>query len=155
MAVNETATEQTPREKAQEILEREVKIIRGIITGHEKHFDALVLAIESFGNDPGTMFDLRSIYAGVTIPTKDINTTLKDIHHRMRTAGWKASWTFSKEYLSWFWRKDDTPLDGPTIRFGLNLADNATCRKVQVGIEKVPIYEIQCEKGEIEEPSDE
>ena len=154
MAVNETATEQTPREKAQEIFEREVKMIRGIITGHEKHFDALVLAIEIFGNDPGTIFSLTSIHAGVIVPTKDINTTLKDIHHRMRTAGWQASFPFGKEYLSWFWRKDDTPLDSPTIRFVLKLADNATCRKVQVGIEKVPIYEIQCEKGEIKEPGD-
>ena len=150
-----TATEQTPYEKAQEILDREVKIVRYTIAGHEKHLDALALIIEIFRNDLVVFFGLESSYAVAVITTEDINGTLESIHHRMRRAGWKPSSPFNKERLSWHWRENGTLEDSPVIRFALLLADNATCRKVQVGTREVPVWEIQCEKGEIEEPGNE
>ena len=152
--MSNTATEQTPREKAQGILEREIKIIRHYIAGHEKHLDALTLIIEMFRNDPVVFFGLESSYAVAVITTEDINGTLKSVHHRMRRAGWVPSSPFNKEDLSWHWRENGTPEDSPVIRFALLLTDNATCRKVQVGTREFPIWEIQCEKGEIEEPGD-
>ena len=155
MAVNETATEQTPREKAQEILDRQVKWRMDEIAAHSKHFDALILAIQVFGSDSDVSFNLGADEATVRFIVKDINTTLKSIHHQMRSIGWKAVSPFCKDYISWYWREDGKPMGSPEIVFRLDLADNATCRKVQVGTKEVPVFEIQCEKGEVEEPGDE
>ena len=111
-----TATEQPPREKAQEILEQKVKVHADIVVKHKNHLDALTLAIEIFGSDSDVSFGLLSSNVAVTIPKKDINATLKDIHQRMRRAGWKAATLFNQEYLSWLWRESDTPTNGSIIR---------------------------------------
>lgn len=143
---------QTPRKEAQDILERETKSFLDCITAHGEQLNALVLAIETFGDDPEVFFRLNSSHAEVILTVKDINTTLKSIHHRMRRIGWAVETPFDKKYLSWLWKKGDNL----AISFTLRLANNATCRKVQIGTREVPVYEIQCEENgqsfDIEEP---
>lgn len=149
---------QTPIERATTILDYDLNRLDEIIARHHKHFDALVLAIKTFGNYPGASFALNSWEAAVVIYVRDINETLKHIHHTMRKLGWRPINKFDRTHLTWDWREGSMPTDSPVIRFSLFLTENAICRKVQIGVEEVPVYEIQCEDNgqsvDIEEPDD-
>lgn len=149
-----TTAQKTPAERATDILVRELKSLEESIKGHREHYDPLVLAIKLFGDDPEVWFDIQSYTASVLLIVGDINTTLKSIHHKMRAAGWIPIESFNKKTLTWFWREDWSGTGLPQICFHLSLSDNSTCRKVQVGVTETPVYEIRCDGGEIEEPTD-
>lgn len=144
----------TAETRARVVLGSEVGILERAIAEHHRHFDALVLAIDLFGDDPDTVFSLQSDAAWVHLTVDDVNTSLREIHHTMRSAGWKPVRPFNKKGLKWDWSEET---DSPVITFYIGLSSNATCKRVQVGTEQTPVYEIRCEDNgqpfEIEDPA--
>ena len=151
-----TEIEATPHERAEVIVAHYVEEREAWTEKCRGNLDALVTAIELFGGNLDTKFEVDSIDVTVHITVDDVNATLKEIHHAMRSIGWIVRSPFNKDGLTWTW-VENWESAYPVIHFRLSLSGNASCKKVQVGTTEVPVYEIQCSDDgrsfDIEEPS--